>query len=141
MMRMGKETTKDPKRAVQIAFDTELPWVKPHVQNERHDRFNEVASSFRRERLLRGPETAIHELVHKNLDRLSNLKEFRAFRVDCSDDSVVQILAFFPSYAIAVQIWKAGFDFFFTGSDEFMASASARDPRVRMETTEKIEAE
>jgi hypothetical protein len=140
-MKLGEETTLDPIRAVQIAFDIELPRAKPITLNIRPDRFYGVARSFGAKRLLRGPENAIRELVRKNLDKLSNLVGFQGFRVDWFDDSQVMVCTFFPHHIIAVRIWKTDSEYFFRGSDEFMESDSARDPRVQLETSEKDEAE
>jgi hypothetical protein len=78
-------------------FDIELPLAKKAPQSKK-DSFNEVAKSFGGRRVLQGSESAIRDLMYKNLVRLSKLPGFKGFRVDWFDDIVVFVSAFLSDH-------------------------------------------
>lgn len=113
-----------------------LPAEEPYLP------FNTVAYVWGAKHLYRGTKEAIRALVDQNLERISRESGFHSFRVFMRDDSVVQISALFADFFIAVQLWRAGQEYFTNGNSDFRPNgALASDKRIRSESGEKDESE
>ncbi len=149
MNKHGQELIKDPKQALNRIFE-QVHSVKKVPSSDFLEPFNVEFKEWGCKCLYCGSEDAVKDLVLQNLIRISKQNGFSYFGIDKKScfgidekgDYRVRINAFFHDGFIPIQIWHEENEYYVNGNHKFAATGRlSNDPRIRVITTEKYEAD